>query len=143
MPQQFDVIWRRFIGLCVEHLPWDAMVDFQAHVWPAMHVGQKPDVAFQARHAELTGDMFTSMRVLLHGREIELRYFPAGQFWRCCGRVCSGLDRVLAIEFSPRNGILARGAEHLDALAMEAIAWLQLPLAEPTEVKRHLSDAVK
>jgi hypothetical protein len=143
LPQKFDQIWRRFMVLCVEHLPWDSMVDFQAHVWPRSHEGKAPDVPFSAKFAELSGDAYTAMRVMLHGREVELKYYPAGEFWRSCGRVHNGLDKTMVVEFSPKNGVLTRGSDKLEGLAMQAIDWLNNSHESTPKPVRQKTDVVK
>lgn len=132
MSQPFEELWKRFIGLCITRLPWDATVEFNANVWPAAHAGVVPDIPFSAKFAEISSEMFTSMRVRLHGHEIELKYFPAGELWRCWGSVGVGFDKALAVEISPRNGVLVRGCDKLDDLAGEALAWL-LSHGEPSQ----------
>lgn len=124
MSQPFEEIWKRFIGLCVSRLPWDATVDFNAHVWPTSHAGVVPMVPFSAKFSEISSEVFTAMRVRLHGHEIELKYFPAGELWRCWGSVGVGFDKVLSVEISPKNGVLVRGVDKLDELADQALTWL-------------------
>lgn len=124
MSHQFDSLWRRFIDVCVERLPWDCMIDFQSRVWAAAYTGKMPDEPRQADFAELRGKGSTSMRVSRGDRHIELEYFPASDSWYCCGMLGEGLDRALSIEFSPHKGIVTRGHRRLEDLAGKAIDWL-------------------
>lgn len=124
MSHQFDSLWRRFIDVCVERLPWDCMIDFQSRVWAAAYAGKMPVKPRQAEFAELRGKGSTSMRVSRGDRHIELEYFPATDAWYCCGLVGQALDRVLVVEFSPRKGVVTRGHGRLEELSTLAIDWL-------------------
>ena len=73
----------------------------------------------------MSEETYTSFTARLAGREIELRYFPGSELWKCCGRVQDGLDTHLVVEFSPRDRVLARGPEKLQELALEAFTWLK------------------
>lgn len=132
MSHPFDSLWRRFIDVCVDRLPWDCMIDFQSRVWAAAYAKKMPVAPRQAEFAELRGKGSTSMRVSRGARHIELEYFLGTDAWYCCGMVGEGLDRVLAVEFSPHKGIVTRGHGRLEQLAGQAIDWLLVSDKETT-----------
>lgn len=125
MTQRFQDIWGRLIAVCVDKLPWDALVDFRAREWPVANVGKRPDRMGMADYAELSSEVHTEMQVTLRTRKVELVYFPSAELWHVRGYVSNGLRWDQTQSWSPlAGGKTSRGQEKLEGLAEVAFSWL-------------------
>jgi hypothetical protein len=125
MTTRFQDIWGRLIAVCVEKLPWDALVDFRAREWPAANAGKRPGKMGMADYTELSSDVHTEMQVTLRSRKVELVFFPSSEMWHVRGYVSNGLHWDETQSWSPlAGGKTSRGQEKLEALAEVAFTWL-------------------
>ena len=121
---KFQDIWGRLIQCCVKWTPWDAMVDFKAREWPVANARRKPDQLGMRDYTELSGEVYTSMQVILRQRKIELVWFPSSDLWHARGYVTQNLDWVESVSWSPTGGKTLRGHEQLERIAEVAMDWL-------------------
>lgn len=124
MANKFQDLWSRMIRLSADHLPWQACVDFQAREWPSMNLCERPSEAGMADIVKLFDQCYSTMSVRLDGYQVQLKYFPKGNFWSAKGQVAKGLDWKTEIDFT--EGRSARGGiERLDEFALRAFDWLK------------------
>lgn len=126
MKNKFQHIWEQMIGLCVTNVPWEAIVDFRARVWPALNVSQRPEGMGAAEYTRLSDEQYTEMAVILGSRKVEIAFFPSAEIFHSRGYTAQRLDWVETMQWSPSSngGCVVRGTEHFERLAKEALNWL-------------------